>query len=126
MATDRVTWLEGHCLSYGGVAAWPFVQALLGWLGAEIGEPEIAVRTKARARPGALLGDEIDGVLPALGRLLRLRIDAPEVPEGAGGIQDVYLRWLEAFARERPVIVALEDATGATEQRASSRRPCWT
>jgi class 3 adenylate cyclase len=107
LAGVRVTWLEGHCLSYGGVAAWPFVEALLGWLGAEIGEPEIAVRTKARARLGALLGDELGGVFPALGRLLRVRIDTPE--EDSPGTRDAYVRWLEALAREGPVIVALED-----------------
>jgi predicted ATPase len=115
LAGDRVTWLEGHCLSYGGVAAWPFVEALLGWLGAEIGEPEIGVRTKARARLGALLGKELDAVLPELGRLLRLRIDAPEEPERANGSQAAYVRWLEALARERPVIVALEDVHWADE-----------
>ncbi len=123
LAGDRVTWLEGHCLSYGGVAAWPFVEALLGWLGAEIGEPEIAVRTKARARLGALLGDSDDDVLPSLGRLLRIRVDAPEVAEGASGIQGAYIRWLEALARERPVIVALEDvhwADGATRELAEA------
>ena len=27
---DRVTWLEGRCLSYGGLTAWPFVEILLG------------------------------------------------------------------------------------------------
>ena len=123
LAGDRITWLEGHCLSYGGVAAWPFVEALLGWLGAEIGEPEIALRTKARARLGALLGDEVDAVLLSLGRLLRLRMDAPEAPEGGGGIQGAYIRWLEALARERPVIVALEDvhwADGATRELAEA------
>jgi class 3 adenylate cyclase len=109
LAGDRVTWLEGHCLSYGGVAAWPFVEALLGWLGAEIGEPEIAVRTKARARLGALLGEELDDLFPALGRLLRLRLDAPDKPGGAAGTENAYVRWLDVLARERPVIVALED-----------------
>jgi class 3 adenylate cyclase len=105
----QVTWLEGHCLSYGGVAAWPFVEALLGWLGAEIGEPEIALRTKSRAKLGALLGDELDRVLPSLGRLMRLRMDAAEESESALSIQDAYIRWLEALALERPVIMALED-----------------
>jgi len=109
LAEDRVTWLEGHCLSYGGVAAWPFVEALMGWLGAEVGEPEIGVRTKVRARLGALLGDDLDSVLPALGRLLHLRIDAPGDAETADGVQEAYVRWLEALAQEGPVIVALED-----------------
>ncbi len=62
------TWLEGGCHSYGGLPRWPFVEMLLGWLGAEIGEPEIAIRTKARAGLGALFGDEADAILGPLGR----------------------------------------------------------
>jgi len=109
LAGERVTWLEGHCLSYGGLAAWPFVDALLGWLGAEIGEPEIAVRTKARARLGALFGDDLEEVLPALGRLLRIRVEEHDDSGDADHIREAYIRWLEALARERPVVVALED-----------------
>ena len=59
-AADKVTWLEGGCHSYGGLPGWPFVEILLGWLGAEIGEPEIAIRTKARARLGAMFGGDVD------------------------------------------------------------------
>ena len=109
LAEERVTWLEGHCLSYGGLAGWPFVEALLGWLDAEIGEPEIAVRTKARARLGALLGDRLETVLPGLGRLLRIRVGSEADPAEPGEIQKAYIQWLEALARERPVVVALED-----------------
>jgi predicted ATPase len=115
LAGAQVTWLEGHCLSYGGVPAWPFVEALLGWLGAEIGEPEIALRTKAKAKLGALLGNDLDHVLPSLGRLMRLRMDAPADSESALPIHDAYLRWLGALASERPVIVALEDVHWADE-----------
>jgi class 3 adenylate cyclase/DNA-binding winged helix-turn-helix (wHTH) protein len=113
-AGERVTWLEGRCLSYGGPAGWPFIEMVLGWLGGEIGEPEIALRTKARARLGRLLGDSLDDVLPALGRLLRLR-----VAEG-GDIGQGYVRWLKALAATAPLVVALEDVHGRTGQRASS------
>ncbi len=106
LAGGRVTWLEGRCLSYGGLPSWPFVEALLGWLGAEIGEPEIAVRTKARARLAPLLGDALDDVLPALGRMLRLHVEGAL---GGDDAADAYIRWLEALASERPVVVALED-----------------
>jgi class 3 adenylate cyclase len=109
LAGDRVTWLQGHCLSYGGLGAWPFIEALLGWLGADVGEAEIAVRTKARARLGALFGTELDDILPGLGRLLRLRIDAPDDAGSAERIRHAYVRWLEALARQQPVVVALED-----------------
>ena len=110
LAGGHVTWLEGHCPSYGGPAAWPFVEILLGWLGAEFGEPEIAVRTKARARLGALFGDQLDGVLTPLGLLLRLRSE-PAIT--ADAIPGAYLRWLEALAAEQPVIIVLEDVQWA-------------
>ena len=113
LAEPHVTWLEGHCLSYGGLAPWPFMEILLGWLAAEAGEPEIAVRTKARARLGALLGEELDDVLASLGLLLRIRLErTPKTQEG-DGIPDAYIRWLEALAADRPVIVVLEDVQWA-------------
>jgi class 3 adenylate cyclase/DNA-binding SARP family transcriptional activator len=107
LAGERVTWLEGHCLSYGGSPSWPFVETLLGWLAAEVGEPEIAVRTKARARLGSLFGDEPNDVLASLGSLLRIRTElrTAEPPD----VSTAYLRWLEALAAEKPVILAIED-----------------
>ena len=112
LSAERATWLEGHCLSYGGLPPWPFMEILLGWLAAEAGEPEIAVRTKARARLGALLGDELDDVLASLGHLLRLR-DTGGGDPGGEDMPRAYIRWLEALAAERPVIVALEDVQWA-------------
>ncbi|HKG43118.1 MAG TPA: BTAD domain-containing putative transcriptional regulator [Gaiellaceae bacterium] len=116
IAGDDVTWLEGHCLSYGGLTSWPFIEIVRGWLGVELGEPEVVVRTKARAKLGLLLGADLSDVLPALGRLLRIRLD-PELedrlriePERlAEEIRRAYVRWLDALAAERPVIVAVED-----------------
>jgi class 3 adenylate cyclase len=109
LAGDRVTWIEGHCLSYGGPACWPFVEALLGWLDADIGEPEIAIRTKARAKLGALFADELEAVLPGLNGLLRPPVEAGEPNVAA------YLRWLEALGGDRPVVVAIEDVHWADE-----------
>jgi class 3 adenylate cyclase len=119
LAEDRVTWLQGHCLSYGGVSGWPLVEALLGWLDAEIGEPEIAVRTKARARFGDLFGDDLARVFPALGRMLNLRIDSGASVDVADGTRDAYLRWLETLAGQGPIVLALEDvhwADGRTHE----------
>lgn len=112
LAGDRVTWLEGRCHSYGGLPGWPFVEILLGWLGAEIGEPEIAVRTKARAGLSSLFGEDADEVLSSLAGLLRLRLDSAPSPAGDGA-HAAYLRWLEALAADRPVIVAVEDTQWA-------------
>ncbi len=55
---DETTWLEGHCLSYGGLASWPFIEALRRWLGVEIGDAEVVVRTRARARLAPLFGGD--------------------------------------------------------------------
>jgi predicted ATPase len=112
LAGDGTTWLEGHCLSYGGLTAWPFVEMLLGWLAAEIGEPEIAVRTKARARLGALLGERLDEVLAPLGRFLRLRPEAASTAADEDP-QQAYVDWLGALAAEEPVVVVVEDVQWA-------------
>ena len=106
IAGDRAAWLEGRCLSYGGLAAWPFVEILsAGWA-----LPSVSRRsrspTQARARLGPLLGEELDDVLPALGGLLRIKI------EGRGDADDVkgaYARWLVALSAEQPVVLAVED-----------------
>jgi DNA-binding SARP family transcriptional activator/class 3 adenylate cyclase len=112
LAGDGATWLEGRCHSYGGLPRWPFVEALLGWLGAEIGEPEIAIRTKTRAGLGRLFGDGVDDVLVPLASLLRLRLEAHAAVSDEA-IDPAYVRWLEALAAERPVIIALEDTQWA-------------
>jgi class 3 adenylate cyclase len=104
LAAERALWLEGHCLSYGGPASWPFVEVLGEWLGLEDGEPEIAVRTKARAKLGGLgLTSELSG----LGRLLRVQL-----AEGDTGPEplDAYAAWIEALTAQQPVVLALDDA----------------
>jgi len=105
------TWLEGGCHSYGGLPRWPFVEMLLGWLGAEIGEPEIAIRTKARAGLGALFGDEANAILGPLAGLLRLRLEVSPATEDEG--EEAFVRWLERLAAAKPVIVAIEDTQWA-------------
>ncbi len=92
---DRVTWLEGRCHSYGGLPRWPLVEALLGWLGADIGEPEIAIRTKLRAGLGNLFGSEVDDLLAPLAALLRLRLE-PDAVVAAASTEHAYVRWIEA------------------------------
>ena len=116
LAGDEMTWLQGQCLSYGGLPSWPFMEILRAWLGVEEGDVEVAVRTKARAKLGAVLGSGLVDALPALGRLLRIRLD-PELedrlrasPDGlAVKIRRAYLAWLEALAEQGPVVLTLED-----------------
>ena len=113
LATESAgsTWLEGRCHSYGGLPGWPMVEILLGWLGAEIGEPEIAIRTKARAGLGALFGDDTEAVLVPLAALLRLRLGETTATEADS--DQAFVRWLERLASTKPVIVAVEDTQWA-------------
>ena len=105
LAGDRALWLEGHCLSYGGPASWPFVEILRDWLGLEEGEPEIAVRTKARAKLGGL---GLDAELPAFGRLLGVALTEGD-GSGAAAPGAAYASWLEALTAQQPVVLALDD-----------------
>jgi class 3 adenylate cyclase len=118
MAGVGTTWLERHCPSYGGeLLYWPFAEILRSWLGVHDGEAEIAVRTKARAKLGALLGPRLPDVLPALGRLLSVKLE-PELesrvrelpPEAlAAELHRAYRTWVDALAGQGPVVLALED-----------------
>jgi DNA-binding SARP family transcriptional activator len=110
-AGDDVTWLEGGCHSYGGLPAWPFVEILLGWLGADIAEPEIAIRTKARAGLTSLFADDADRMLGSLAELLRIRLAGGATLETSS--DEAFVRWLERLAATRPVIVAIEDTQWA-------------
>ena len=112
LTADRVTWLEGRCHSYGGLPRWPLVEALLGWLGADIGEPEIAIRTKLRAGLGKLFGGDVDDVLVPLAALLRLRVEPDSVPP-AESTEHAYVRWIEALTADRPAVLAIEDTQWA-------------
>ena len=116
IAGERVTWLEGQCLSYGGLPSSPFVDVLRRWLSVEEAEAEVAVRTKARARLGSLFDAELVEVLPPLGRLLGIRLD-PALEDQLRGsrqrlseeIQRAYVSWVEALMQQRPVALAVED-----------------
>ena len=117
---DRVTWLEGHCVSYGGLHSWPFAEALRGWLGLTDGEAPVAVRTKARAKLGLLLAEGVDGVLEPLGRLLGVSLDASvasagEAPPSTDALRRAYASWVRALSEERPVVLAIEDFHWADE-----------
>ena len=105
---ERVGWLEGNCLSYGGLPSWPFIEVLRRWLGVELGDAEVVVRTRARARLAPLLGDDSGNALTGLARLLRIRL-GPDVAEGAGEVRRAYVTWVEALAAQAPVVLTIED-----------------
>jgi class 3 adenylate cyclase len=121
LAQDRVTWLEGECLSYGGDGVYAtFVAMLRRWLDVDESEPAVAVRTKLRAR----LGTRLPEALPGLARLLGAGIEAGEderldrLPPGelAAEIRAAYRSWLESLWRDGPVVVAIEDVHWADPQ----------
>jgi len=115
IAGEDVVWLQGDCLSYGGLVLWPFIDMLRSWLGVGPDDPEVLVRTKTRARLGALLGARSSEALPALLRLLKARLEPdedrelPAPADLAAAIRAAYRTWIAALAEHGPVIVAIED-----------------
>ncbi len=115
---DEATWLAGACASYGAEASHgPFADILRTWIGAVEDDADVAVRTKLRARAGALFGAAGDELLPYLGLVLSLRLD-PESERGllvlspedlAARQRDAYVAWAEAVAARRPLVVAIDD-----------------
>jgi class 3 adenylate cyclase len=113
-----VTWLEGRCVSYGAGAPYgPFVELLRTWLGVDEAEAELAVRTKLRARAGALLGAQAEPTLAYLGLLLSIKLD-PDVErellslsadELAERMQDAFVTWAEALASGSSLVLAVDD-----------------
>jgi class 3 adenylate cyclase len=113
-----VTWLEGHCLSYGGELVYaPFVEMLRGWIGAEEGEAELFVRTKLRAKLSLLPASQAAEILPYLGRLLSVTVDPDDerrlsslpAQELAGAIRQAYSTWVTILAGHGPIVLAVED-----------------
>jgi class 3 adenylate cyclase/predicted ATPase len=117
MAEGHVTWLEGHCVSYQReFMSRPFIEMLRTWIGAEEDEPELAVRTKLRARLAALFQGTPDDLLPYLGRMLSVRLDPHtegalaqlSVDELSARIRAACTAWVERLAADRPLILALD------------------
>ena len=124
---DEAAWLEGRCASYGAEAPYgPFVDVLREWIGAEEGDAELAVRTKLRARVGALLGDGAADVLPYLGLLLAVRLDPDRerdllslsADELAERQRHAFLAWAGALAAARPLVLAIDDLQWANRTTA--------
>jgi class 3 adenylate cyclase len=114
---DRAAWAEGRCISYGAEVPYgPFVEILRTWLGVEEGDPDLAVRTKLRARIGAVLGDGSD-LLPFLALLLGIRLDPDaerelislSADELAERTRSAYAAWVAELASHRPLAVAVDD-----------------
>jgi class 3 adenylate cyclase len=114
---NGVTWLEGHCPSYGGSPLSPFVEVLRRWLGVESGDAEIVRRTRVRARLGPLFRADEQHNVAALGRLIGVDVGADESADA--DTRRSYVSWIEAMTSENPVVLAIEDmhwADAATRQ----------
>ena len=111
-------WLEGRCVSYGeSMPYWPFRDLLREWLGAGTDDPELRVRVALRRSLAALVGDRELELYPYLGALLGLALE----PDAAARLAELSPEALQyrtfevveelvrLLARDRPVIVALED-----------------
>jgi class 3 adenylate cyclase len=118
IASDRVTWLEGHTYSYGAEVAYgPLIQMLKDWIGAEEGEAPLSVWTKLRAKHSLLRASELPDVLPHLAHLLSLRLDQAEAArlsaaspsDLAREIRRAYRAWVASVAEQGPAILAIED-----------------
>ena len=120
IAANRVVWLQGHCPSYLGVPYAPFVEALRRWLDVDDRDASITVRTRARARLGALLDEQaLEGVLAAFDRVLGsaagelVERRSADADTRASGLPRAYVEWLGALAAQQPVVLAIEDAEWA-------------
>jgi class 3 adenylate cyclase len=105
---DDVTWLDGHCASFGGQPLYHApAEALRGWVAVD----DVAQRTSTLER----LGLE-PGALPYLATLLSAGSGDEHTP-GANGsaeefgaaLRQAYAAWIRGLCRERPVIFALHD-----------------
>lgn len=98
---DEVTWLEGHCASFGGQPLYQApAEALHRWAAVD----DVGARASTLKR----LGLDADA-LPYLATLLA----AEEGPNGSGDLTQAFARafaaWLRCLCGEGPVVFAIDD-----------------
>jgi ABC-type transport system substrate-binding protein/class 3 adenylate cyclase len=114
----RVRFLTGHAVSYTEtIPYWPVREQLRSWLALGVSDPEAHVRLELRAELARMLGEQAEEAYPFLARLLGLALE----PEQEQRMRDFALDvaqhqtfdWIYqlvfALARERPLILVLED-----------------
>jgi class 3 adenylate cyclase len=95
----EVTWLEGHCSSYGGQPLYHApAEALRGWAATD----DFGDRSSTLDR----LGLEPDA-LPYLATLLGADAGAGSPGDLSTPIQQAYAAWIRGLCREQPVVLAL-------------------
>jgi predicted ATPase/class 3 adenylate cyclase len=100
----RATVLQGRCLSYGeGITYWPVTELLREAAGLTDADGPAATKAKLQA---VLAGEERDAlVAERLAGLLGLA----ELSDGADELPWAVRRLLESLARDRPLVVLLDD-----------------
>ena len=118
LAGDRVTWLEGQCLSYGTELLYgPFIQVLRDWVAITDSEQAGPASTQVRAKLELVPGLDLAAAAP-LGRLLGISRGGAAAPDGSPQqapaelgveLRLAYRAWLGNLAERGPVVLALED-----------------
>jgi DNA-binding SARP family transcriptional activator len=100
---DEAVVLRGRCLSYGeGIAFWPLREAVTEAAGG--GSPEAVLALLGDAGDAQLVADIVAGALGL------------SAAEGIGEqVQWAFRRLLEAMARQRPLLLVIDDAHWADE-----------
>jgi class 3 adenylate cyclase/tetratricopeptide (TPR) repeat protein len=113
-----VLWLEGRSLSISrAIGYWPFLEMLRMWAGLSQEDDERSAYAKLRDAVTATLGTETDSVLPYLATLLDLpvpddlvdRIRYLDAEATGRQVFRSFRLFIEAIARERPLVLVLED-----------------
>jgi adenylate cyclase len=102
-------WLEGRCVSYGaGLAYWPYLELLRNFAGLRIDDaPDSAAERLAKSLTEIDAGKE----LPLFARLLALPSEAASLEPEAfrRELHRAFATWVQAAARQRPLVLAVED-----------------
>lgn len=115
-------WLEGRCVSFGlSLPYGPFRGMLREWLGTSPHQPQLRTRVGLRRQVEALFGEEADRLQPLLATVLGLPLErdaseslkhrAPDSLQAA--IFDAVEALVGRLARDRPVVVAVDDTQWA-------------
>jgi adenylate cyclase len=105
-------WLETRCLSYGGSHAyWPYAELLRGFADIHVEDP---LPLGAEKLVESLREAGAPEAAPFFARLLGLPADDGEVtglePEAfRRGLHQAFGAWTRALARDRPLVIAIED-----------------
>ncbi len=121
LAGQDVTWLEGHCISYGhGMAYHPFIDLVKRAFGIEEGDDETAVIERVEAGTASWDAAARGASVPYLRYLLQVDPGDPAITtmdprERRVGTVDAMRALLAQESARRPLVVVLEDLHWADE-----------